>query len=310
MVARGRYLMACGLHTEVVAADYQALLERNRALAASEVRYKSLAEELEQRVEAQVKLLDERQRQIYHAEKLASVGQLAAGVAHEINNPIGFVRSNIATFGSYLERLSGLKRRLDDAQAAWRELNLDFVIEDGADLVRDSLAGIDRVARIVRDLKGFSNIDRPEEEVVDLNLSLNEACEVVASHLSADIALERNLGVLPRLLCLPGHLKQVFFNVIQNGVQAVRDANRPGKVTVATRSVEGGIEIAIADTGVGMSAEQQAHAFEPFYTTRPVGRGTGLGLTVARDIIQAHDGKIAIDSRPGAGTTVTIFLPA
>ncbi|HTY02325.1 MAG TPA: ATP-binding protein [Rhodocyclaceae bacterium] len=309
MAARVRYLMACDLHTDVVTSDYQTLLERNRALAASETRYKNLAEELEQRVAAQVELLDERQRQIYQAEKLASVGQLAAGVAHEINNPIGFVRSNVATFGTYLERLARLKQRLGDAAVAWRELDLDFVLEDGAELVRDTLAGIDRVARIVRDLKGYSNIDRPDEEMADLNQSLNEACDMVATRLSPGVAIARDLGVLPRLLCLPGHLKQVFFGVIQNGMQAVSDAHQPGTVTVTSRAVSGGIEVAIADTGVGMTTEQLARAFEPFYTTRPVGSGTGLGLTVARDIVQAHGGRMAIDSRPGAGTNVTIFLP-
>lgn len=310
MKARARYLMACDLHTDVVTADYQTLVERNRALAASEARYKSLAEDLEQRVNAQVTLLDERQRQIYQAEKLASIGQLAAGVAHEINNPIGFVRSNIVTFGHYLETVGRLKPRLADAAKAWSELDLDFVLTDGAELVADCLNGVDRVARIVRDLKGFSSVDQPEEEVVDINESLGEACDVLASQLPAGVTLERHLGSVPRLLCLPGHLKQVFYNVIQNGALAVRDSNRGGTVSVTSRRVENGIEIAIADTGVGMTAEQIAHAFEPFYTTRPAGHGTGLGLTVARDIVQAHDGRIAIDSRPGTGTTVTVFLPA
>ena len=307
---RARYLMACDLHTDVVTADYQTLAERNRALETSEARYKALAEDLEQRVAAQVALLDERQRQIYQAEKLASIGQLAAGVAHEINNPIGFVRSNIVTFGRYLERVSDLKMRLADAPVAWRELDIDFVLQDGAELVADSLAGIDRVARIVRDLKGFSSVDQPEEEVVDLNLSLGEACDVLASQLPGGVVIERDLGVLPRLMCLPGHLKQVFYNVIQNGVLAVRDAHRPGKVAVSSRAVEGGIEIIVTDNGVGMTPDQVAHVFEPFYTTRPVGQGTGLGLTVARDIVQAHDGRIVIESHLGAGTTATLFLPA
>jgi signal transduction histidine kinase len=310
MKARARYLMACDLHTDVVTADYQVLAERNRALEASEARYKNLAEQLEQRVTEQVAMLDERQRQIYQAEKLASIGQLAAGVAHEINNPIGFVRSNIVTFGRYLERVGELKPRLGNATTAWREIDLDFILTDGAELVADCLNGIDRVARIVRDLKGFSSVDQPEEEVVDINESLGEACDVLASQLPVGVTLERHLGSVPRVLCLPGHMKQVFYNVIQNGALAVRDANRAGTVSVASRAVEGGIEIAISDTGVGMKADQIAHAFEPFFTTRPAGHGTGLGLTVARDIVQAHDGRIAIASRPGTGSTVTIFLPA
>ncbi|WIM05750.1 MAG: HAMP domain-containing histidine kinase [Candidatus Nitricoxidivorans perseverans] len=308
--ARARYLMTCDLHTDAIAADWQTLLERNQALAESEARYKALSEELEQRVEAQVALLDERQRQLYQAEKLASVGQLAAGMAHEINNPIGFVRSNIASFGGYIDKLRALKGRLGDAPAAWKELDLDFVLEDGADIVKDSLEGIDRVARIVRDLKGFSNVDKPEEEVVDINDGLREACSVFAGQLPPGVALEQNLGALPRILCLPGHLNQVFLHLIENAVQAVADSGKPGTVTVSSRPAEGGVGIAIADTGVGMSAAQQARVFEPFYTTRPVGKGTGLGLTVVRDVVQAHGGKVALDSRPGAGTTVTIFLPA
>ncbi|MDP2795459.1 MAG: ATP-binding protein [Sulfurisoma sp.] len=310
LVARARYLMACDLHTDAIAADWQALLERNQALAASEARYKALSEELEQRVQDQVRLLDERTRQLYQAEKLASVGQLAAGVAHEINNPIGFVRSNIASFGGYLEKFAALKARLAEGQAAWKDLDLDFVIEDGAEIVKDSLEGVDRVARIVRDLRGFSNVDRPEEEIVDLNDSLREAMSVFSGRLPPGVELRQAFSALPRIPCLPGHLNQVFLHLIENAVQAVADTGKPGTVTVSSRPAEGGIEIAVTDTGVGMSSAQQARAFEPFYTTRPVGSGTGLGLTVARGIVQAHDGRISIDSQPGSGATITLFLPA
>lgn len=310
ILLRARYLMACDLHTDVVAADWQALLDRNQALAESEARYKTLSEELEQRVQAQVSLLDERSRQLYQAEKLASVGQLAAGVAHEINNPIGFVRSNIASFGGYLDKLRALKSRLDDAPAAWEALELDFVISDGAEIVKDCLDGIDRVARIVRDLKGFSNVDKPEQEMADLNDGLREAMSVFSGRLPAGVALNGNLGALPRVLCLPGHLNQVFLHLIENAVQAVGDAGRPGTVTVTSRPAGEGVEIVVADTGVGMSEAQKARAFDPFYTTRPVGSGTGLGLTVARDIIQAHGGSISIESQPGEGTRMTVFIPS
>ena len=306
-LARVRYLMAGSLHKESVAADYAALLEKHAALEASEARYKLLAEELEQRVAAQVELLDTRARQLYQAEKLASVGQLAAGVAHEINNPIGFVRSNISALGRYFDKWRGLKERI--GAAAWTELDMDFVLDDCADIVKESLAGIDRVARIVADLKGFSNVDRPDEEFVDLNVNLEEVSGVVRSQLPAGIELKLDLHELPRILCLPGHLNQVLFNVMRNAVQAVQDAGRGGTVTVSSRGDGAGIAIAVADNGVGMAAEQAARVFEPFYTTRIVGQGTGLGMTVAKDIVQAHDGRITISSVPGAGTTVTIFLP-
>ncbi|MBI4986647.1 MAG: HAMP domain-containing histidine kinase [Rhodocyclales bacterium] len=309
-LARVRYLMAGALHTESVAADYRALLEKHAALEVSEARYKLLSEELEQRVAATVKLLDERQRQLYQAEKLASVGQLAAGVAHEINNPIGFVRSNVATLGRYLDTWRGLKARLADAPAAWQELDLDFILTDSADIVQDSIAGIDRVARIVADLRGFSNVDRPEEEVADLNPNIEDVASVVRGQLPAGVALQLDLHPLPRILCLPGHINQVLHSVIRNAVQAVQDGGRPGTVTVRSQAAGDGVDIAVADTGVGMSAEQLTRVFEPFYTTRGVGQGTGLGMTVAKDIVQAHDGRISISSQPQAGTTVTIHLPA
>ncbi|MBI4997484.1 MAG: two-component sensor histidine kinase [Rhodocyclales bacterium] len=309
LAAQYRYRMASRLHVESVAADYAELVEKHAALQASEARYRDLSAELEQRVNDQVQLLDERQRQLYQAEKLASLGRLAAGVAHEINNPIGFVRSNVASFGGYLQRLAELKLRLADADRAWRELDLDFVLEDGSALVNECLGGIDRVVRIVSDLKGFSNVDRPDEEVIDLNQVLRQAIAILQGQLPASVALNADYGELPRLLCLPGHLGQVFVNVIRNAIQAVVDSRRPGTVALTTRKAERGIEVVVQDSGVGMSAEQIGHAFDPFYTTRQVGQGTGLGLTVARDIVQAHDGSIEIASRPGAGTTVTIILP-
>jgi signal transduction histidine kinase len=310
LLARYRLLMASRLHVESVAADYADLLEQHAALRASEARYKELSGELEQRVTAQVKLLDERQRQLYQAENLASLGRLAAGVAHEINNPIGYVRSNLSSFAIYLQQFAALKARLADAEAAWQELEIDFLLHDGADLVTESIAGIDRVARIVGDLKGFSNVDRAEEEVVDLNANVRQVVSVLQGQLPPGVSIETELGELPRLLCLPGHLNQVFVNLVRNAMQAIADSNRPGTVTIRTRAVDGGLEVAVSDSGVGMTPEQRERAFDPFYTTRDVGKGTGLGLTVTRDIVQAHGGRIGIDSRFGFGTTITVFLPA
>lgn len=309
LLARRRYLMASRLHVESVAADYAELLEKHAALQASEARYKELSAQLELRVEQQVRLLDERQRQVYQAEKLASLGRLAAGVAHEINNPIGFVRSNIATFGLYLKKLGELKGRLANAGQAWQELEMDLVLEDGDALVGESLSGIDRVARIVRDLKGFSNVDRPEEEVADLNETLRQVISVLQGQLPVGVSMAADYGDLPRLLCLPGHLSQVFLNIIRNAIQAVADSGHSGTVGITTRKGASGIDILVRDDGIGMSPEQAAHAFDPFYTTREVGQGTGLGLTVARDIVRAHGGDIEIASQTGSGTTIAVHLP-
>jgi two-component system NtrC family sensor kinase len=309
LLTRYRFLMTSRLHVESIAADYADLLEQHAALQASEARYKDLSAELEQRVATQVKLLDERQRQLYQAENLASLGRLAAGVAHEINNPIGYVRSNLASFANYLQRFAALKARLTDTAAAWQELDIDFLLRDGTELVAESIAGIDRVARIVGDLKGFSNVDRAEEEVVDLNDNLKQVVSVLQGQLPTGVSIDAEYGELPGVLCLPGHLNQVFVNVVRNAMQAIADSNRPGTVSIRTRPVDAGVEVSVSDTGVGMTPDQRERAFDPFYTTRDVGQGTGLGLTVARDIAHAHGGRIDIDSRFGFGTTVTMFLP-
>jgi signal transduction histidine kinase len=304
--SRLRYRMASELHDEVSLASFEQLKRDHAALEVSEASYKALSADLEKRVEAQVAILEQRQRQLYEAEKLASVGQLAAGVAHEINNPIGFVRSNLETFSVYLGRVAALGEKLDQAKLNWKALGLDFVVEDGRELVTESIAGIDRVARIVKDLRGFSNIDRPDEEMVDLNDSLTSACAVVACQLPADVKLTKALSPLPPLMCLPGHLSQVWLNVLQNAVQAV---GQRGTIRVASGIAGNSIFIEVADDGQGISDEVLAHVFEPFFTTREVGKGTGLGLTVARDIVGAHGGEIGIESTVGQGTKVTITLP-
>jgi signal transduction histidine kinase len=307
-----RYRMAVDLHEEAVREDYAALQQKHAALEISEARYRKLNEELEQRVREQVATIDAAQRQLYQVEKLASVGQLAAGVAHEINNPIGFIRSNLNTARRYADTVRGLQSVVatgDAAQiaAAWQRLDMDFVLGDFVELIDDSIAGADRVARIVTDLKGFSNVDRPEEAVIDLNDNLRSACNVMATRLPPGATIEQDLQPLPPFLCLPGHLNQVFLNVLLNAAQAV--APETGRVAVRSRAVDGEIRIEIGDNGCGIAPEDLPRVFDPFFTTRGVGQGTGLGLTVGRDIVLVHNGRMDIASRPGAGTTVTITLP-
>jgi signal transduction histidine kinase len=308
--AQIRFRMASSLHLEAVAADYETLKRQNARLIESEARYKDLSEKLDARVKAQIAQLEERQQMLYQAEKLASIGQLAAGMAHEINNPLSFVRSNLSTFRSYLETFGKLKPRLTEAPAAWTALDLDFILEDSADLLADSAQGLERIARIVADLKSFSNVDRATEEFADLNNCLRQAASVVEGLLPAGIVIKLDLLPLPALVCLPGHLNQLFFNLINNAVQAIRDAGRPGEIRIGTAADDFGITITIHDNGIGMKEEQLKRAFEPFFTTRPVGSGTGLGLSTARNIVLAHSGRIDLASLPDAGTTVTVFFPA
>jgi len=312
LIARARYLMAAGLHIASTQADYEELQRQNSALRESEAKYKELAAELEARVAEQVKVIDERQRQLYQAERLASVGQLAAGVAHEINNPIGFVRSNLSTAQNYLGKLAGLAApvtALAGGAAVWKAADMDFTLDDFADLLRDSIGGVDRVARIVSDLKGFSSVDRPQEGFVDINELLTGACNIAEKTLAPGAALIRDLGPAKSFLCLPGQLSQAFLAVLGNAVQATADKGPLGEVRVSSRFDGRQTLIRIRDNGGGIDPVALPRVFDPFFTTRPVGQGTGLGLTVARDILRAHNGEIVVDSTPGEGTTVTLSLP-
>lgn len=306
-----RYRMASEIHIEAIHADYEALQQKHAALMESEARYKALSENLEQRVKEQVKTIEQAERQLYQAEKMASVGQLAAGVAHEINNPIGFIRSNLSTALSYVEKMALLAapvKARDPAgiAAAWQRADMDFVLEDFRSLLGESIDGADRVARIVADLKGFSSVDRTENELVNLNDNLRSVCNVAASQTRdrAEVILE--LGDIPLLRCQAGRLNQVFLNLLLNAAQAMKEA---GEIRIRSAVEDDEIVIRFSDTGCGIEESVLSRIFDPFYTTRDVGSGTGLGLTVSRDIVQAHGGRIGVESKVGAGTTFTIHLP-
>jgi signal transduction histidine kinase len=307
-----RYYMVSAIHMEAVQADFVELQEKNTALQASEARFKALAEDLEVRVADQVKTIEATQRQLYQAEKLASVGQLAAGVAHEINNPLGFIRSNLNTASDYVQRIARLgQARTADADGraldvAWREGQIDAVIEDFPALMQECIEGVTRVANIVSALRDFSSIDQAGEGMVDLNGLVRNAVQVAASEFGERVRLVTEFEALPAVRCHAGRLSQVIMNLLLNAVQAIPGE---GEVRVTTSSDDKHLYLAVADTGHGMSEEIRARIFEPFYTTRDVGQGTGLGLTVARDVVQAHGGHIEVSSRIGAGTTFTVVLP-
>ncbi|MBI2308800.1 MAG: two-component sensor histidine kinase [Rhodocyclales bacterium] len=305
LLSRARLRMVSDLHLEAVRADYAKLQQQNEALKASEAKYRELAANLDAKVREQTQIIDERQRQLYQAERLASIGQLAAGVAHEINNPLGFIGSNLFAAERYRAQLAALRDVIPPA--VWQQQDLDFVFADFADLLRDTREGLERIARIVRDLKGFSSVDQPEEQLVDLNAQLTALLAVVNGQKPEAVNLVADLQPLPPLMCLPGHLNQAFLAILQNALQAVEAG---GTVTVRSRAVGDNITVSIRDDGPGIPAEVLPRVFDPFFTTRGVGAGTGLGLTVARDIILAHSGKVDISCPLEGGTVVTVALPA
>lgn len=307
-----RYLMASDLHIQTQRADFEELQRRHAALEKSEQRYKALAETLEQRVKQQVKTIESAQIKLYESEKLASVGRLAAGVAHEINNPIGFIRSNLSTASSYLESLNKMDALVESGvspaalQAAWHAEDMAFLQLDLRDILNESINGIDRIAAIVKDLKGFSRIDEAADEHADINQIIRQVCNVAAAEICGKAEVLLDLGEIPLLHCHPGELGQVFLSLLMNGIDAMTSA---GKIQFRTRLKEDRILIEVRDNGCGIPESELTHIFDPFFTTKDVGKGMGLGLTVCLNIIQAHGGGMEIKSKPNYGTLVSIVLP-
>jgi signal transduction histidine kinase len=313
-------MLTTEMHTTVVQESYDQLLETNRQLSESERRYRELALSLEQKVEERTAELQKAYTRMLQQEKLAAVGSLAAGMAHEINNPIGFVRSNVTTFGRYFERMKemlncyqmliagntplGSLQELTEQKR--RALKLDFIMTDVELLLSQSLEGTERIARIVADMKSFSHVDETGESEADLNAEMERILTVLASQIPPGTLITKEFEPLPLFGCNPGLISQAFFNIIHNAIQSRHDGL---EVKIASRCTEGNLEITLADNGCGIAAENLSRLFDPFYTTREVGSGTGMGLTVAREIVRAAGGDLEIDSVKGSGTKAIVRLP-
>ncbi|MCB2182392.1 MAG: PAS domain-containing protein [Desulfobulbaceae bacterium] len=249
---------------------------------------------------------------LYQQEKLASVGQLAAGVAHEINNPIGFINSNLGSLGSYTAKLveyidaasSGLGA--EELQQLRKKLKIDFVARDITDLIHESKEGAQRVREIVQNLKNFSRLEDVDRKEADINVCLENTIKVIWNELKYKAKLIKEFGELSPISCFPQQLNQVFMNFLVNAVQAIE---KEGVITIKTWQDGANIMVAISDTGSGIAEEDIAKLFEPFFTTKEVGKGTGLGLSIAHDIIKKHNGEIRVESKVGKGTTFTVVLP-
>jgi two-component system, NtrC family, sensor kinase len=307
-------MLTTELHTTIVHQSYEELLDKNRRLSASEKKYIELVETLEQKVEERTSELRKAHSTLLQQEKMASIGQLAAGIAHEINNPIGFIYSNLNTLGKYMlkikEMLGAYKadsiandRKTDEL---YRRLKMDFIMEDIPELVRQSMEGAERVRKIVADLKGFSHIDDSEEMAVDINKEIEKTINILAYESRDKAVFIKEYGEIPLFLCNPGLICQVFLNIILNALQACE-----GMVEIRIKTHYDGreISVSIADNGPGIPDDIIKRVFEPFFTTKEVGKGTGLGLTIVYDIIKSHGGDITIKSEKGKGTEFMILLP-
>jgi signal transduction histidine kinase len=271
------------------------------------------------------------QNQITQVEKMASIGQLAAGVAHEINNPIGFLASNLNTLHHYqkcvmalmiqnykllsditdknftLKQESLVGKRVAKIKRLQARFDLDYLVQDTRALIKESIAGILRVKNIVRDLKAFVHPGQEDPELLNIHKHLDATLNLVGHQFKYGIKVQKEYGDLPLIKCWADQLNQVFLNMIVNAIQAM---GKKGIISIKTLSCDDNhIEIRISDTGQGISEKNLTKVFDPFFTTKPVGKGTGIGLHMSYNIIKKHKGTIAVKSKLGYGSTFIIRIP-
>ena len=292
-------------------------------LTAMELQMRENSDELNQAYSR----LKSSQLALVQSEKMASLGQMVAGIAHEINTPLGYVQNNVVVgqdmFNQIGVMIAGYEKLIDslldenvnEAQISAQlqqvaELRANSspqeILEAMQGLIADTLYGVGQISELVLNLKDFSRMDAVATETVNLHDCIERALNIGRNVLKYRIEVIKDFGELPHITCSPSQLNQVFLNLFTNAAQAI-DGN--GRLTIKTWYENGAARISIADTGKGISPEHLARIFDPFFTTKPVGEGTGLGLAITHQIIQKHGGDIRVDSSPGAGTCFHIHLP-
>ncbi len=291
----------------------------------------SQVENKNQKLENTLKRLEATQAQMLQSEKMASIGQLAAGVAHEINNPTGFVSSNLKTLTDYQADIGQLLQKYRDLVALLvsdetknmlsdgileqigqltdyeKEIDLEFLLEDITDLIGDCREGTERIKKIVIDLKDFAHPGEDRIQSTDINSGLESTLNVVNNEIKYKATVHKDFGEIPYISGYPQQLNQVFMNILVNAAQAI---DSKGEIHIKTRFQDPDVEIRISDTGCGIAKENLDKIFDPFFTTKDVGKGTGLGMNIAYNIIKKHNGSIDVQSEVGQGTVFTIRLPA
>ncbi|ATQ77080.1 hybrid sensor histidine kinase/response regulator [Massilia violaceinigra] len=273
--------------------------------------------EMHRQLSAQNTLLQEANDRLLQAEKMASIGQLAAGVAHEINNPIGFVNCNLGNLQTYVTTLFGVIDDFQQAAAAARPVaarmaelkeaaEVDFIRHDFASLMDESRDGLQRVKDIVQALKDFAHADNANTASADLHRGLDSTLNIVSSEIRNKADVVKEYGDLPPVECIASQLNQVFMNLLVNAAHAIAVK---GVITIRTGRAGQWVWIEIGDTGAGMNADTIQRIFEPFFTTKPIGIGTGLGLSVSYGIVKRHGGRIDVHSELGTGSQFTVHLP-
>ncbi len=252
-------------------------------------------------------------------EKMASIGQLAAFVVHEINTPIGFISSNIRVLEKYVSRLVEFvdaqadlcksfnnTATLEEIKLLRKKMKVEYICKDVKDLVRESLEGTERVEKIVQDLKSFSRIGHADQSMVNLNDCLDDTINIIWNDLKYKATVKKEYGELSPTMCFPQQMNQVFMNLLVNAAQAIE---KQGEIHIKTWRENDSVCVAISDTGCGIPLEIMGKLFEPFLTTKDAGKGNGLGLSICFEIIKKHDGEITVQSKVGKGSTFTVRIP-
>ena len=289
--------------------------------AISQLKVKKALERISEEKRTQQKLigkLEEAKDQLVQSEKMASIGQLAAGVAHEINNPVGFIKSNFSSLKRYgkdlhavIEKYNGIIKELEKTQTQTEvdqineEFDIEFITEDIQNLLSESFEGITRIEDIVNSLKDYSRSDNQWEQA-DINTHIENTLKIVSHELKYVASIEKDYGEIPLVECLPMQIGQVMMNLLVNAGQAIQE---DGKIIIKTREENNKVIISVSDNGKGITKEHLAKIFDPFFTTKPVGQGTGLGLSLSYNIIQKHNGEMSVESEVGKGTEFIIQLP-
>ncbi|MFT6731876.1 MAG: signal transduction histidine kinase [Polaribacter sp.] len=278
------------------------------------------------KIQQQIKALTAAQKQLVHSEKMSSIGQLAAGIAHEINNPLGYVNSNLNSLKEYIKDIRDfskdisnmneladdvqLQMSMSDIQKRINELkdknDISFIMEDTEELIKECLFGMDKIKKIIQSLKNFSHTGEDKKEIATINECIKESIIIVWNELKYHCEIITDYGVLPNTYCYPNQLNQIFMNLFINAGHAIKEK---GVITVKTECVDKVILISISDNGSGINEKHVNQLFNPFFTTKPVGQGTGLGLSISFGIIESHGGTIEVESELGVGTCFTIHLP-
>ena len=295
-------------------------------LKASNVELEKRVEERTRELSAAMQHLKESESQLIQSEKMSSLGQMVAGVAHEINTPLAYVKNSLGTVAEKLPELksvldncekllallqagndaSGLSKQFALVSQQIAQLKQQGVVDELAGLVKDGLSGTGQMAEIVGNLKDFSRLDRSKVTSFNLNEGLQSTL-LLAKHLLKAVTINKNLGDVKPIVCSPSQINQVFLNLITNAAQAMGE--RPGTITLTTRVEGDGVAVDVADDGNGIAPEVLPKIFDPFFSTKEIGKGTGLGLSISYKIVQQHGGRINVESKVGSGTRFTVWLP-